>query len=213
MHLSTVSTGGKPLVAGAMGGGMTGTLASVAIGHPGVEAIAVGVITAVGGGYGEDFDLNKVRYHKVIIMADADVDGAHIATLNLTLFFRYMRPMITAGYVYVAMPPLYRLKWTKGPHDFVYTDAERDRVLAEGKAAGRQLPNGEGIQRYKGLGEMSYQELWETTMDPDHRILKQVQIEDAAAADETFSMLMGDEVEPRRLFIQRNARNVSWIDA
>ena len=171
------------------------------------------LITAVGGGYGEDFDLNKVRYHKVIIMADAEVDGAHIATLNLTLFFRYMRPMITAGYVYVAMPPLYRLKWTKGAHDFVYTDAERDRVLAEGKSAGRQLPKGEGIQRYKGLGEMSYQELWETTMDPDHRILKQVQIEDAAAADETFSMLMGDEVEPRRLFIQRNARNVSWIDA
>ena len=171
------------------------------------------LITAVGGGYGEDFDISKVRYHKVIIMADADVDGAHIATLNLTLFFRYMRPMITAGYVYVAMPPLYRLKWTKGAHDFVYTDAERDRVLAEGKSAGRQLPKGEGIQRYKGLGEMSYQELWETTMDPDHRILKQVQIEDAAAADETFSMLMGDEVEPRRLFIQRNARNVSWIDA
>ena len=171
------------------------------------------LITAVGGGYGEDFDLSKVRYHKVIIMADADVDGAHIATLNLTLFFRYMRPMITAGYVYVAMPPLYRLKWTKGAHDFVYTDAERDRVLAEGKANGRQLPKGEGIQRYKGLGEMSYQELWETTMDPEHRILKQVQIEDAAAADETFSMLMGDEVEPRRLFIQRNARNVSWIDA
>lgn len=171
------------------------------------------LITAVGGGYGEDFDLSKVRYHKVIIMADADVDGAHIATLNLTLFFRYMRPMITAGYVYVAMPPLYRLKWTKGAHDFVYTDAERDRVLAEGKANGRQLPKGEGIQRYKGLGEMSYQELWETTMDPDHRILKQVQIEDAEAADETFSMLMGDEVEPRRLFIQRNARNVSWIDA
>jgi len=154
------------------------------------------LITAVGGGYGEDFDISKVRYHKVIIMADADVDGAHIATLNLTLFFRYMRPMITAGYVYVAMPPLYRLKWTKGPHDFVYTDAERDRVLAEGKANGRQLPKGEGIQRYKGLGEMSYQELWETTMDPEHRILKQVHIEDAAAADETFSMLMGDEVEP-----------------
>ncbi len=171
------------------------------------------LITAVGGGYGEDFDINKLRYHKVIIMADADVDGAHIATLNLTLFFRYMRPMITAGYVYVAMPPLYRLKWTKGAHDFVYTDAERDRVLAEGKAKGRQLPKGEGIQRYKGLGEMSYQELWETTMDPEHRILKQVQIEDAEAADETFSMLMGDEVEPRRLFIQRNARNVSWIDA
>ena len=171
------------------------------------------VITALGAGIGDEFDLNRLRYHKVIIMADADVDGAHIATLNLTLFFRYMRPMITAGYVYVAMPPLYRLKWTKGPHDFVYTDAERDRVLAEGKANGRQLPKGEGIQRYKGLGEMSYQELWETTMDPEHRILKQVHIEDAAAADETFSMLMGDEVEPRRLFIQRNAKNVRWIDA
>ena len=171
------------------------------------------LITAIGGGYGEDFDISKVRYHKVIIMADADVDGAHIATLNLTLFFRYMRPMITAGYVYVAMPPLYRLKWTKGPHDFVYTDKERDRVLAEGKAAGRQLPKGEGIQRYKGLGEMTYQELWETTMDPEHRILKQIHIEDAAQADETFSMLMGEEVEPRRLFIQRNAHDARFIDA
>ena len=171
------------------------------------------LITAIGGGYGEDFDISKVRYHKVIIMADADVDGAHIATLILTLFFRYMRPMITAGYVYVAMPPLYRLKWTKGPHDFVYTDKERDRVLAEGKAAGRQLPKGEGIQRYKGLGEMTYQELWETTMDPEHRILKQIHIEDAAQADETFSMLMGDEVEPRRLFIQRNAHDARFIDA
>ena len=171
------------------------------------------LITAIGGGYGEDFDIDKVRYHKVIIMADADVDGAHIATLNLTLFFRYMRPMINAGYVYVAMPPLYRLNWTKGPHDFVYTDAERDRVLAEGKANGRTLPKGEGIQRYKGLGEMSYQELWETTMDPANRVLKQVHIEDALQADETFSMLMGDEVEPRRLFIQRNAHNARWIDA
>ena len=171
------------------------------------------LITAIGGGYGEDFDIDKVRYHKVIIMADADVDGAHIATLNLTLFFRYMRPMINAGYVYVAMPPLYRLKWTKGPHDFVYTDAERDRVLAEGKANGRTLPKGEGIQRSKGLGEMSYQELWETTMDPANRVLKQVHIEDALQADETFSMLMGDEVEPRRLFIQRNAHNARWIDA
>lgn len=171
------------------------------------------LITAVGGGYGEDFNIDKVRYHKVIIMADADVDGAHIATLNLTLFFRYMRPMIEAGYVYVAMPPLYRLKWTKGPHSFVYTDAERDRVLAEGKASGRQLPKGEGIQRYKGLGEMSYQELWETTMDPDHRILKKIRIDDAEQADETFTMLMGDEVEPRRLFIQRNAHDARFIDA
>lgn len=171
------------------------------------------LITAIGGGYGEEFDIDKVRYHKIIIMADADVDGAHIATLNLTLMFRYMRPLINAGYVYVAMPPLYRLKWTKGNHDFVYTDEERDRALAEGKAAGRQLPKGEGIQRYKGLGEMSYQELWETTMDPHHRILKQIHIEDAAQADETFSMLMGDDVEPRRLFIQRNARDARFIDA
>lgn len=170
------------------------------------------LITAIGGGYGEEFDLNKVRYHKVIIMADADVDGAHIATLNLTLFFRYMRPMIYAGYVYVAMPPLYRIKWTKGSHSFVYTDAERDRVLKEGREAGRQLPKGEGIQRYKGLGEMSYQELWGTTMDPDHRILKQVEIEDAAQADQTFSMLMGDEVGPRREFIQRNAPSAKFID-
>ncbi|OZG54743.1 DNA topoisomerase IV subunit B [Alloscardovia macacae] len=171
------------------------------------------LITAIGGGYGEDFDIEKVRYHKIIIMADADVDGAHIATLNLTLMFRYMRPLINAGYVYVAMPPLYRLKWTKGNHDFVYTDEERDRALAEGRAAGRQLPKGEGIQRYKGLGEMSYQELWETTMDPHQRILKQIHIEDAAQADETFSMLMGDDVEPRRLFIQRNAHDARFIDA
>ena len=170
------------------------------------------LITAVGGGYGEDFDLNKVRYHKVIIMADADVDGAHIATLNLTLFFRYMRPMITAGYVYVAMPPLYRLKWTKGAHDFVYTDAERDRVLAEGKSAGRQLPKGEGIQRYKGLGEMSYQELWETTMDPLSRTMLKVTMADAEVADATFSMLMGEDVEPRRKFIEENAQFARDLD-
>ena len=171
------------------------------------------IIQVVGAGSGAGFDIEQSRYHKVIIMADADVDGAHIATLNLTLFFRYMRPMITAGYVYVAMPPLYRLKWTRGDHDYVYTDRERDEKLAQGKAAGRQLPKGEGIQRYKGLGEMNDHELWETTMDPEHRILKQIHIEDAAAADETFSMLMGDDVEPRRLFIQRNAKDVRFIDA
>lgn len=171
------------------------------------------LITAIGAGYGDDFDISKARYHKIIIMADADVDGAHIATLILTLFFRYMRPMINAGYVYVAMPPLYRLKWTKGEQDYVYTDAERDKALAAGKAAGRQLPKGEGIQRYKGLGEMTYQELWETTMDPEQRIVKQIHIEDAVAADDTFTMLMGDEVEPRRLFIQRNAQDARFIDA
>ena len=163
------------------------------------------LITAVGGGYGEDFDLSKVRYHKVIIMADADVDGAHIATLNLTLFFRYMRPMITAGYVYVAMPPLYRLKWTKGAHDFVYTDAERDRVLAEGKAAGRQLPKGEGIQRYKGLGEMDADQLADTTMDPRTRMLRRIRMEDAEQASQIFSLLMGDDVPPRKAFIVENA--------
>lgn len=170
------------------------------------------LITAIGGGYGEDFDIDKVRYHKVIIMADADVDGAHIATLNLTLFFRYMRPMINAGYVYVAMPPLYRLKWTKGPHDFVYTDAERDRVLAEGKANGRTLPKGEGIQRYKGLGEMNPDQLWVTTMNPDNRILLQVSVEDAISASEAFEELMGDRVEPRRDFIERNALAVQDLD-
>ena len=171
------------------------------------------LVTAVGAGYGDDFDISKARYHKIIIMADADVDGAHIATLILTLFFRYMRGMIDAGYIYVAMPPLYRLKWSKGAHDFVYTDAERDEALKRGLAQGRQLPKGEGIQRYKGLGEMTYQELWETTMDPEHRILKQVHIEDVESADATFSMLMGDEVGPRRMFIERNAKNVKFIDA
>ncbi len=171
------------------------------------------LITAVGAGYGDNFDISKARYHKIIIMADADVDGAHIATLILTLFFRYMRPMITHGYVYVAMPPLYRIRWTKGPHDFVYTDGERDQALAKGKAEGRQLPKGEGIQRYKGLGEMSYQELWETTMNPATRIVKQVHLDDAEQADATFNMLMGDEVGPRRMFIERNAKSVKFIDA
>ena len=171
------------------------------------------LITAVGAGYGDSFDISKARYHKIIIMADADVDGAHIATLILTLFFRYMRPMIEAGYVYVAMPPLYRIKWSKGPHDFVYTDGQRDEALAKGKAEGRTLPKGEGIQRYKGLGEMSYQELWETTMDPDTRIVKQIHLDDAEQANATFSMLMGDEVGPRRMFIERNAKDVKFIDA
>ena len=171
------------------------------------------LITAVGAGYGDSFDITKARYHKIIIMADADVDGAHIATLILTLFFRYMRPMIEAGYVYVAMPPLYRIRWSKGPHDFVYTDGQRDEALAKGKAQGRTLPKGEGIQRYKGLGEMSYQELWETTMNPKTRIVKQIHLDDAEQADATFSMLMGDEVGPRRMFIERNAKNVKFIDA
>ena len=171
------------------------------------------LITAIGGGYGEDFDIDKVRYHKVIIMADADVDGAHIATLNLTLFFRYMRPMINAGYVYVAMPPLYRLKWTKGPHDFVYTDAERDRVLAEGKANGRTLPKGEGIQRYKGLGEMDPKQLASTTMDPKTRILQRVTIEDGIVADRAVRELMGSEVGYRREYIEKHAHDARFLDA
>lgn len=171
------------------------------------------LITAIGAGYGANFDIEKARYHKVIIMADADVDGAHIATLILTLFFRYMRDMIYKGYVYVAMPPLYKLKWAKGNHDYVYTDQARDKALEEGEKAGRKLVSGEGIQRYKGLGEMTYEELWDTTMDPKNRKLKQMKLEDAQAADETFSMLMGDEVLPRRQFIQKNAPNAKWIDA
>ncbi|QAY63998.1 DNA topoisomerase (ATP-hydrolyzing) subunit B [Xylanimonas allomyrinae] len=170
------------------------------------------LITAFGTGIGEDFDLTKLRYHKIILMADADVDGQHIATLLLTLLFRYMRPLIEHGYVYLAMPPLYRLKWSNAPHDYVYSDKEKDAFMREGLAAGRRMPKDKGIQRYKGLGEMDYQELWETTMDPDHRTLRQVTMDDAAAADEIFSMLMGEDVESRRSFIQRNAKDVRFLD-
>ncbi len=170
------------------------------------------LITAFGCGIGEDFDIEKLRYHKIILMADADVDGQHIATLLLTLLFRYMRPLIEHGYVYLAMPPLYRLKWSNAPHDYVYSDKERDVFLEEGLKNGKRIPKDNGIQRYKGLGEMDYQELWETTMDPDHRTLRQVTMDDAAAADEVFSMLMGEDVESRRSFIQRNAKDVRFLD-
>ncbi|ACZ29047.1 DNA gyrase, B subunit [Xylanimonas cellulosilytica DSM 15894] len=170
------------------------------------------LITAFGTGIGEDFDASKLRYHKVILMADADVDGQHIATLLLTLLFRYMRPLIEQGHVYLAMPPLYRLKWSNAPHDYVYSDKERDAFIREGLANGKRMPKDKGIQRYKGLGEMDYQELWETTMDPDHRTLRQVTMDDAAAADEIFSMLMGEDVESRRSFIQRNAKDVRFLD-
>ncbi|QAY69538.1 DNA topoisomerase (ATP-hydrolyzing) subunit B [Xylanimonas protaetiae] len=170
------------------------------------------LITAFGTGIGEDFDASKLRYHKVILMADADVDGQHIATLLLTLLFRYMRPLIEQGHVYLAMPPLFRLKWSNAPHDYVYSDKERDAFVREGLAAGKRMPKDKGIQRYKGLGEMDYQELWETTMDPDHRTLRQVTMDDAAAADEVFSMLMGEDVESRRSFIQRNAKDVRFLD-
>ena len=170
------------------------------------------LITAFGTGIGEDFDLSRLRYHKIVIMADADVDGQHIATLLLTLLFRYMRPIIEHGHAYIAMPPLYRLKWTGTDHEFAYSDAERDQLLEAGRAAGRRLPKDGGIQRYKGLGEMNDHELWETTMDPARRILKKVTLDEAADADETFAVLMGDDVEQRRSFIQRNAADVRFLD-
>ena len=170
------------------------------------------LITAFGTGIGEDFDLSKLRYGKIVIMADADVDGQHIATLLLTLLFRYMRPLVEHGHVYIAMPPLYRLKWSNAEHEFAYSDKERDELMAAGLEAGRRIPKESGIQRYKGLGEMNDHELWDTTMDPAHRLLKQVTLEDAADADETFSILMGDDVEQRRSFIQRNAADVRFLD-
>jgi len=170
------------------------------------------LITAFGTGIGEDFDLAKARYHKIVLMADADVDGMHIRTLLLTLLFRFMRPLIEAGYVYLAQPPLYRLKWSNAPHEFAYSDRERDGLIEAGKERGWRLPKDNPIQRYKGLGEMNYHELWETTMDPDTRTLLQVTLADAAAADEIFAILMGEDVESRRGFIQRNARDVRFLD-
>ena len=170
------------------------------------------LITAFGTGIGEDFDISKLRYGKIVIMADADVDGQHIATLLLTLLFRYMRPLIEGGHTFIAMPPLYRIKWTNAEHEFAYSDKERDKLLAAGAAANRRLPKEGGIQRYKGLGEMNDHELWETTMDPERRILKQVTLDEAADADETFTILMGDDVDRRRTFIQRNASDVRFLD-
>ena len=170
------------------------------------------MISAFGTGIGEDFDVEKARYHKIVLMADADVDGQHITTLLLTLLFRYMRGLIEAGYVYLAMPPLYRLKWSNAPHEYVYSDAERDALLADGLANGKRIPKDNGIQRYKGLGEMNDKELWETTMDPETRTLRQVTIDDAAAADQIFTTLMGEDVESRRQFIQKNAKDVRFLD-
>ncbi|MFF2030476.1 DNA topoisomerase (ATP-hydrolyzing) subunit B [Arthrobacter sp. NPDC058192] len=170
------------------------------------------MITAFGTGIGEDFDLAKLRYHKIVLMADADVDGQHITTLLMTLLFRYMRPLIENGYVYLAQPPLYRIKWSNAPHDYVYSDRERDAKLLSGQAAGRRIPKDNGIQRYKGLGEMDYTELWDTTMDPEHRTLLQVTMDDALAADQIFSVLMGEDVESRRNFIQQNAKDVRFLD-
>ncbi len=173
-----------------------------------VEAI----INALGAGMQEDFDLNKLRYHKLVLMADADVDGAHIRTLLLTLLFRFLRPMIDAGHVYLAQPPLFRLRWTNAPHELAYSDAERDVLRDAGLAEGKKLPQVNPIQRYKGLGEMNADDLWETTMDPENRILLQVTLEDAAMADQMFSILMGEDVEQRRTFIQRNAKDVRFLD-
>ncbi len=170
------------------------------------------LITAFGTGIGEEFNLARARYHKIVIMADADVDGMHIRTLLLTLMFRFMRPLIEAGYVYLAQPPLYRLKWSNVDHQFAYSDRERDGLIAEGRARGWRLPKDNPVQRYKGLGEMNYHELWDTTMDPDTRTLLQVTLADAAAADEIFAILMGEDVESRRGFIQRNARDVRFLD-
>ncbi|MDM7830160.1 DNA topoisomerase (ATP-hydrolyzing) subunit B [Cellulomonas edaphi] len=179
-----------------------------ALGNQEVQAL----ITAFGTGIGEDFDISKLRYHKIVLMADADVDGQHITTLLLTLLFRYMPDLITHGHVYLAQPPLYRIKWSNAHDDYVYSDRERDAYLKDGLAAGKRLPKENGIQRYKGLGEMDYQELWETTMSPEHRTLLQITLDEAAAADEIFSVLMGEDVESRRSFIQRNAKDVRFLD-
>ncbi|MGW9021232.1 DNA topoisomerase (ATP-hydrolyzing) subunit B [Leucobacter chromiiresistens] len=170
------------------------------------------MITAFGAGIGEDFTPEKARYHKIVLMADADVDGQHITTLLLTLLFRYMRPLIDLGYVYLAQPPLYRIKWSNAEDEYVYSDSERDARLAAGAEQGRRLMKESGVQRYKGLGEMNHEELWETTMNPETRTLLQVTMEDAAIADEIFATLMGEDVEARRTFIQQNAKDVRFLD-
>ena len=171
------------------------------------------LITALGTGVHDDFDLEKLRYHKIILMADADVDGQHIRTLLLTLLFRFMRPLIENGFVYFAQPPLYKLKWSgKDEVEYAFSDRERDAMIKDGIEAGKRLPKDDGIQRFKGLGEMPAKELWDTTMDPDHRVLIRVTLDDAAAADDLFSVLMGEDVEKRRAFIQRNAKDVRFLD-
>jgi len=171
------------------------------------------MITALGTGVHDEFDISKLRYHKVILMADADVDGQHIRTLLLTLLFRFMRELVEAGHVYLAQPPLYKVKWNGGDVEYAYSDRERDGVLELGQSAGKRLPKtGEAIQRFKGLGEMNAGELWSTTMDPDNRILLQVTLDDAATAELLFSTLMGEDVEARRGFIQRNAKDVRFLD-
>ncbi len=170
------------------------------------------IITALGTGIHDEFDLSKLRYHKIVLMADADVDGQHISTLLLTLLFRFMKPLVENGHIFLAQPPLYKLKWQRSEPEFAYSDRERDGLLEAGRAAGRRINPEDGIQRYKGLGEMDAKELWETTMDPSVRVLRQVTLDDAAAADELFSILMGEDVEARRSFITRNAKDVRFLD-
>ncbi|KHO20300.1 DNA topoisomerase (ATP-hydrolyzing) subunit B [Mycolicibacterium setense] len=170
------------------------------------------IITALGTGIHDEFDLSKLRYHKIVLMADADVDGQHISTLLLTLLFRFMKPLVEHGHIFLAQPPLYKLKWQRQEPEFAYSDRERDGLLEAGKAAGKRINVDDGIQRYKGLGEMDAKELWETTMDPTVRVLRQVTLDDAAAADELFSILMGEDVEARRSFITRNAKDVRFLD-
>jgi DNA gyrase subunit B len=170
-----------------------------------------GLISALGTGIHDDFDIARLRYHKIVLMADADVDGQHINTLLLTFLFRFMKPLVEAGHVYLAAPPLYKIKWTKDDWGYAYSDAERDALLAQGAANGRRLRD-DSVQRFKGLGEMNAEELRVTTMDRDHRILRQVTLDDAAQADELFSILMGEDVEARRSFIQRNAKDVRFLD-
>ncbi|GAA4432927.1 DNA topoisomerase (ATP-hydrolyzing) subunit B [Actinokineospora soli] len=170
------------------------------------------LITALGTGIQEDFDLSKLRYHKIVLMADADVDGKHITTLLLTLLFRFMRPLIEHGHVYLSQPPLYKIKWQRTDPEYAYSDRERDGLLEAGVAAGKKINKEDGIQRYKGLGEMNAEELWETTMDPANRLVLRVNLEDAAQADELFSVLMGEDVEARRSFITRNAKDVRFLD-
>jgi len=170
------------------------------------------IIAALGTGIHDEFDIAKLRYHKIILMADADVDGQHISTLLLTLLFRFMKPLIEGGHIYLAQPPLYKLKWQRAEPQFAYSDRHRDSLLEAGLRGGRKINKDDGIQRYKGLGEMDAKELWETTMDPAVRVLRRVTVDDAATADELFAILMGEDVEARRSFITRNAQDVRFLD-
>ncbi|GLW16986.1 DNA topoisomerase (ATP-hydrolyzing) subunit B [Streptomyces kronopolitis] len=169
------------------------------------------LISAFGTGVHEDFDIEKLRYHKIILMADADVDGQHINTLLLTFLFRFMRPLVEAGHVYLSRPPLYKIKWGRDDFEYAYSDPERDALIELGKRSGKRIKD-DSVQRFKGLGEMNAEELRITTMDTDHRVLGQVSLDDAARADDLFSVLMGEDVEARRSFIQRNAKDVRFLD-